>query len=841
MMVLLAGAIGLLLFRMLNPSLPVLGLLVLVCLVSSITLRRQHGRLKLLREGLIEQMDSIIKQRAKTEQFYGMATQDALTGLYNRRFGETRLQEEIARAGKSGEPLVLIAVDFDRFKQINDQYGHAAGDLALKEFSRRLQRAVRACDVPIRVGGDEFLVIFPECVLEKITEIMSRMDSITFSFEGNKIPVSFSYGAAQYQPHDTPESMLKRADERLYAKKAKRKAAEASSTSASRDANAPKAPEAAAKPNLSPARSLVAEAGFRRSERVPFEMPVEVYLSRENEEPVREEAKTLSVNAHGALLRLSMPVEMGQALRLVNPRTQQEVECRVCRFGELHEDDMKEVATEFAAVTPTFWDVPSVPADWDPAWVPQQEGGCRQLSPFANAAPPVATKAAISHLLDDVEKALRSSSPAEWNPPWAPRPVSGRQQVSISNNAAPAVRLSAEALSVLCDNMERVVEGSRPLGNNPQRAARRESEAREVSGATRDVAPAASTPIDTLSVVWDDSEMVKDVSRLVGLDPAWVPEPDRGLAKVPLPEDVPPELPIGPADLLQVKGKKIINEALRNLKDSSANSTDTAKAANARTPKWLILALAFSVVLMIAVGVAMPHKFSGVAASADTANPARSSTLSEGAAGMTSSPLSGSTVSGLSQAGLPTGEAGLRTSSQLPESTVLGAHQCAAAEAAPGFSTEMAQVMPRVPGFRLAIKADFDPEAVAWLQNEGQQASGKILGDYTGSGEYPAYLWVGKDKSWQVVIPAPAQKRCDVSLPSVAIAARVSKESINRIQWDGPAPEPSGDGLLIVRSAKDPASGVIFSLRGNDIVGSRPADYRQVPLGERNVAKTDSQ
>ncbi len=197
MMAFLAGAIVLLLFpprfapvglfHTLDPSLPALGLLFLAFALSGVTLHRQRRRLKLLREGLIEQMHSIIKQRAKTEQFYGMATQDALTGLHNRRFGETRLQEEIARAEKSGEPLILIAADFDRFKQINDQYGHAAGDLALKEFSHRLQRAVRACDVPIRVGGDEFLVIFPECSLEKIPEIMSRMDAIAFPFEGKKI------------------------------------------------------------------------------------------------------------------------------------------------------------------------------------------------------------------------------------------------------------------------------------------------------------------------------------------------------------------------------------------------------------------------------------------------------------------------------------------------------------------------------------------------------------------------------------------------------------------------------------------------------------------------------
>jgi diguanylate cyclase (GGDEF)-like protein len=823
MMALLAGAIVLLLFpprfaqaglfRTLDPSLPVLGLLVLVCVVSGVTLRRQRRGLKLLREGLIEQMDSVIKQRAKAEQFYGMATQDGLTGLYNRRFGETRLQEEIARAEKSGEPLILIAADFDGFKQINDQYGHAAGDLALKEFSRRLQRAVRNCDVAIRVGGDEFLVIFPECALEKLPEIMSRMDSISFPFEGKKIPVSFSYGAAQYQLNDTPESMLRRADERLYAKKAKRKAA----------ADAARTQEEAAKPDPSKARSIVAEAGFRRSERVPFEMPVQVYVSQENEQPALEETKTLSVNAHGALLALSTPVVMGQTLRLVNPRTQQEMECRVCRFGELHQGDTKEVGIEFATVAPTFWDVPSVPADWDPAWVPQQEGGCRQLSPFANAAPRVAPpKAAISYLSDDVGKALRSSSSPEWNPPWAARPEGEREQASMSNNAVPSAPLSAEALSVLCDDVERVTDGFRPLGQNPQWAPPAKSERPDVS-ANADAASPVSSLTDALSVIWGDTEAVKDVSRLVGLDPTWVPKPEDGLPKGQSQVEVPPTSPLADrARVLQSEGDKIIQEALQKLETPSEDPALAAKASQARTSKWLVVALALSVVL-ITVWFAMPRRFSGIAASTGAADRARSGQLNQEGAGMTSLQPSASTASGLSQSGLPT------------ESTGFAADTCADMNTAPtNSSTVMSRVMPHAPGFRLATKEDFDPEAVSWLQNGGQEASGGIRGDFSSSGGSQAYLWVGEDKSWQVVVVTGTRMRCDLSFQSIAIAAPVSKEFIKRIQWDGPAPpEPSGDGLLIVHSAKDPASGVVLFLQGNDIVRSRPADYRQVPLGER--------
>jgi diguanylate cyclase (GGDEF)-like protein len=795
MMALLVGAIVLLLFRprfaqaglfhTLDPSLPVLGLLVLACVASGVTLQQQWRRLKLLRQGLIDQMHSIIKQRAKTEQFYGMATQDALTGLYNRRFGETRLQDEIARAEKSGEPLVLIAADFDRFKQINDQYGHAAGDLALKEFSRRLQRAVRACDVPIRVGGDEFLVIFPECALEKIPEIMSRMEAIAFSFEGKKIPVSFSYGAAQYQPSDTPESILKRADERLYARKAKRKAA-----------------------RQEEARSLVDEAGFRRSERQAFEMPVQVYVSRENEQPALEEAKTLSVNAHGALLLLSTPAQMGQALRLVNPRTQQEMECRVCRFAAQRPNGAHEVGVEFATAAPTFWDVPSVPADWGPT-------SPRPLS-ATSAAPPVPPpKAATSYLSDDIENALRGSSFRKWNPPWAARREPDRQQASMSSNAAPSAHLSAEALSVLCDDIERVVNGSRPLGQNP-------SDRPEVSGGDADVAPPVSSRTGALSVIWDDIEGIKDVSHLVGLDATWVPKPEDNVPKVSLPEERPPELPSGPRGGLQGNGQKFIKEALQNLKGSSADSADTAKAAHARTSKWLVVALALPVVLLT-LWLAVPRKSSRTAASVGATDHTSSGQPNqEAAVGVASSAPSASTALGLPQSGLPI------------ESTGVAAETCADINTAPTNSaTVMSRVMPHSPGFRLATKEDFDPEAVSWLQDGRQEASGGIRGNLAGSaGSWAAYLWVAEDKSWQVVVVNGTRTRCDLSFQSVAIAAHVSNEVIKGIQWHGLGPsEPSGDGLLIVRSAKDPASGVVLFLQGTDIVRSYPVDYRQIPLG----------
>ena len=118
----------------------------------------------------------------------------------------------------------------------------------------------------------------------------------------------------------------------------------------------------------------------RRSQRVRFEMPVGIYLCRENEESTFEQGKTLSVNAHGGLLALTTPVAIGEMLRLINPRTGNEIDCRVCRFGMRYPGGVSQVGVEFAVVSPSFWDVDSRPLDWDPSWVPPAERARPQIS-----------------------------------------------------------------------------------------------------------------------------------------------------------------------------------------------------------------------------------------------------------------------------------------------------------------------------------------------------------------------------------------------------------------------------------------------------------------------------
>jgi hypothetical protein len=111
----------------------------------------------------------------------------------------------------------------------------------------------------------------------------------------------------------------------------------------------------------------------RRSQRVRFEMPVGMYRYRENQGLIFEEGKTLYVNAHGALLALATPAAIGEMLRLINPRTRQEIECRVCPFDLRYPRGVNHVGIEFLEVSPTFWDVDSRPLDWGPAWEPSTD------------------------------------------------------------------------------------------------------------------------------------------------------------------------------------------------------------------------------------------------------------------------------------------------------------------------------------------------------------------------------------------------------------------------------------------------------------------------------------
>jgi diguanylate cyclase (GGDEF)-like protein len=204
--------------QQLDVTVIVRGLLILVLISNSYTLYH-HRQFKLFRHRLAEQMQIAETQRMRADKFYGLAILDPLTGLYNRRYGEECLKNEITRAERNSYDLAVIVMDLDDFKGINDQFGHAAGDEVLKEFSRLLKRAIRACDVPVRIGGDEFLVVLPECSRENVQIILSRLKPFEVILNRQKVTVSYSRGRAQYQVADTPQTLIQRADEVLYAEK----------------------------------------------------------------------------------------------------------------------------------------------------------------------------------------------------------------------------------------------------------------------------------------------------------------------------------------------------------------------------------------------------------------------------------------------------------------------------------------------------------------------------------------------------------------------------------------------------------------------------------------------
>lgn len=154
---------------------------------------------------------------------------------------------------------------------------------------------------------------------------------------------------------------------------------------------------------------------LRRSERVPLEMPVEVCVCSEDDdgqEPVFTRGKTIDVNAHGALLDVSIPVDIGQTLRMVNVRTKREIECHVLRFAKRYPEGGGHIGVEFAGVSRHFWGISAPPTNWDSRRVPlaQPNGPVSQGPP--SAASPVSSAGASPNALPRPDKPRRMQAPA---------------------------------------------------------------------------------------------------------------------------------------------------------------------------------------------------------------------------------------------------------------------------------------------------------------------------------------------------------------------------------------------------------------------------------------------
>lgn len=187
--------------------------------------------------GETAQADELVQVRKKVEdlekqirvlrmanaELERVSLRDSLTPLYNRRHFFTALNERISRISRYGATSIVVFMDIDNMKLINDQYGHVAGDFALIHMAQLLLSETRGTDIVARVGGDEFAMILDEIGKNdanwKIEELVEAIRMNPCRFEGQQLPLSASFGATIIMAEDRDEEVIRRADQAMYAVK----------------------------------------------------------------------------------------------------------------------------------------------------------------------------------------------------------------------------------------------------------------------------------------------------------------------------------------------------------------------------------------------------------------------------------------------------------------------------------------------------------------------------------------------------------------------------------------------------------------------------------------------
>jgi diguanylate cyclase (GGDEF)-like protein len=143
---------------------------------------------------------------------------DELTGVLQRGVGIMALEREVARSGRSGEPLVVAFIDVDGLKRINDEQGHASGDAVLRTLGDALRNNMRLYDIALRYGGDEVVCVLPGLAIE---EAATRFDALQAELATGSVPVSVTVGLAEWRPGETSDAVLARADAAMYGSRVK--------------------------------------------------------------------------------------------------------------------------------------------------------------------------------------------------------------------------------------------------------------------------------------------------------------------------------------------------------------------------------------------------------------------------------------------------------------------------------------------------------------------------------------------------------------------------------------------------------------------------------------------
>ncbi len=151
---------------------------------------------------------------------------DPLTGIYNRRGLLHFFKIEINRAQRYKQPLSIIMADLDHFSNVNNTYGHLAGDMVLKGFCKTVKSIIRAGDIFARYGGEEFIILLPntdeDAAFEVAEKLRKAVEKLKFKYKSEIFSITSSFGVASFKEQDTIESLIKRADKALYKAKEKR-------------------------------------------------------------------------------------------------------------------------------------------------------------------------------------------------------------------------------------------------------------------------------------------------------------------------------------------------------------------------------------------------------------------------------------------------------------------------------------------------------------------------------------------------------------------------------------------------------------------------------------------
>ncbi len=213
-----AGLIAVLVAIVFNRmELPVFVLLLTV-LSLGMLVHRQFAHIRQRLESIVE--DRTRELKAKSLELERQATQDKLTGLYNRRYADAFLDREIENARRYEHDLSIALADVDHFKAINDRYSHAKGDQVLRRVSAILTDRCRKTDMIARYGGEEFLLCFPETSRSRAgrlcEELRAAVESEDFSEVGPDLVVTLSFGLAEAHGDASRKTLLADADEKLY-------------------------------------------------------------------------------------------------------------------------------------------------------------------------------------------------------------------------------------------------------------------------------------------------------------------------------------------------------------------------------------------------------------------------------------------------------------------------------------------------------------------------------------------------------------------------------------------------------------------------------------------------